>query len=247
MMRRVAWFSCGAASAVAARIGSPDVIAYCDTGSEHPDNARFMRDVSAWLGAPIEILKNDKYADTWAVWEDRKYLAGIAGAPCTKALKVEPRLAFQRPDDTHIFGYTHDGPDIKRADAFREHYPDLSVEFPLIDRQLTKADCLGILQNEGIAPPLTYAQGFPNANCLPCVKATSAAYWALIRKHYPERFDRMAALSRKLGARLCRVKGERRFIDEIPADHPTTKPLAPECDFLCGLIYDDALADTGGE
>lgn len=100
-----------------------------------------------------------------------------------------------------------------------------------------------MITRAGIAPPLTYAQGFPNANCLPCPKATSPAYWALVRKHYPDKFERMAKLSRELGARLTRLNGERAFIDEIPLDHETTKPIVPACDFLCAIAEGDLKDD----
>lgn len=52
--RTICWFSCGAASAVAAKLtladaaqGKPPLetgvwIAYCETGAEHPDNERFL-------------------------------------------------------------------------------------------------------------------------------------------------------------------------------------------------------------
>lgn len=237
MRRRIAWFSCGAASAVATKLSQPDVIAYCETGSEHPDNKRFMRECERWMSNRVGIttLQSEKYSDTWAVWQKTRWLAGIKGARCTTELKVKPRLAFQRPDDIHIFGYTADGPDVARAEGMSEHWPDLKTEFPLIERGITKASCLGMIKGAGINPPLTYAQGFPNANCLPCVKATSPAYWTLVRKHYPEQFDRMAKLSRELDVRLTRLKGDRAFIDEIPLDHPVTDPIAPECDFLCSL------------
>jgi len=61
----------------------------------------------------------------------------------------------------------------------------------------------------------------------------------LVRKHFPAEFERMAALSRELGARLSRIDNERIFIDEIPLDHPTTDPIAPECDMLCHLAEMD--------
>jgi len=234
-MRRVSWFSCGAASAVATKLSQPDVIAYCDTGAEDEDNKRFMADCEEWFGMKITILKSAEFDSTWDVWEKRRYLAGIAGAPCTGELKVKPRLEFQRPDDTHIFGYTADGADEKRAKQLAANWPELSIEVPLIDRGIDKAACLAMLIREGIKPPRTYALGFPNANCLPCVKATSPAYWALVRREYPAAFDRMVKLSRELGVRLARLDGVRVFIDEIPADHPVTAPIAPECDFLCSL------------
>ena len=237
--RVVAWFSCGAASAIASKLARPDVIAYCDTGAEHPDNARFRADCAAWFGRDITVLRSATYEDTWAVWERRRYLSGIAGAPCTHELKVKPRLAFQRPDDVHVFGYTADARDVARGEALAEHYPDLSLRYPLIERGLTKAACLDMIGRAGIEPPLTYAMGFPNANCLPCVKATSPAYWALVRREFPAEFERMATLSRRLGVKLTRLRGARAYIDTIPADHPVTQPIAPDCDLLCSLVEQD--------
>lgn len=234
-MRRVSWFSCGAALAIATKLSNPDVIAYCETGSEHPDNKRFMADCEEWFQQEIQIIASEKFKDTWAVWEKRRYISGIKGAPCTSELKVAPRLKFQRDDDIHIFGYTADWRDAQRVDAMRENWPDLTVEAPLVERGVTKAACIEMLRRAGLVEPVTYAMGFPNANCLPCVKATSPAYWALIRKEFPEEFNRMAKLSRELGARLTRIDDERIFIDEIPEDHPTTDPIAPDCDFLCAL------------
>lgn len=240
--RTVVWVSAGAASAVAAKLvltSHVATLAYCDTGAEDEDNARFLVDLERWFGQSIERLKSDKYADTWDVWERRKYLAGIDGAVCTVELKVAPRLIFQRPTDIHVFGYTNDVSDIARADRLRGSYPELTIKTPLIERGLDKAACLAMLTNAGIDPPRTYALGFPNANCLPCVKATSPNYYALVRKHFPEKFERMVALSRKLDVRLTRIKGERVFIDEIPADWPTMDPIVPSCDFLCALIEQD--------
>lgn len=236
--RILSWFSCGAASAVATKLCPKAEPVYCDTGAEHPDNDRFMDDCERWFGRRVAVL-DAGYADTWAVWEDRRYLAGINGAPCTTELKVKPRLSYQRPDDVHVFGYTADGEDVSRANRLRDNYPELTIETPLIDRGLTKAACLEMLIRAGIQPPAMYALGFRNNNCIPCVKATSPAYWALIRKHFPDKFERMAKLSRELDVRLCRINDERRFIDEIPEDQETTNPIQPSCDFLCAIAEMD--------
>jgi len=243
MSRTIVWFSCGAASAVAAKL-TPDALpVYCATGSEHPDNARFMADCEQWLGRSVIVIKSDEYADTWAVWEKRRYLAGISGAPCTVELKVAPRMVFQRPTDIHVFGYTADSADSERAARLRSNFPELIIKTPLIERGITKAACLDMVQRAGIKLPPMYALGFHNNNCIPCVKATSPAYWALIRQHFPEQFDRMAKLSRELDVRLCRINDERAFIDEIPADQPTTNPIQPSCDFLCHIAEQEMKED----
>jgi hypothetical protein len=242
MSRTIAWFSCGAASAVAAKLVPEAQPVYCATGAEHADNARFMADCAAWLGREVTVIRSDEYADTWDVWEKTRWLAGINGARCTTELKVGPRLAFQRPDDVHVFGYTADAPDVDRAERLKANYPELSLRFPLIERGLKKDACLAIIQSAGIALPPMYALGFQNNNCIPCVKATSPAYWALVRREFPAQFDRMAKLSRELDVRLARIEGERVFIDEIPEDHPTTNPIAPSCDFLCHIAESDMKA-----
>jgi hypothetical protein len=238
--RTICWFSCGAASAIATRLAlrdNPDaIVAYCATGSEHPDNERFMADCSEWFDAPVIRLQSEKYKNTWDVWEKRKFLSGVSGAPCTLELKFLPRInTFDLPSDIHVFGYTADAPDITRANRMRETYPNMNIKTPLIDAGLNKANVLAMIEGAGIALPPTYAMGFQNNNCIPCVKATSPDYWSLVRFRFPDEFERMVKLSRHLNVRLTRINDERIFIDEIPIDWPMTNPIQPACDFMCSF------------
>jgi 3'-phosphoadenosine 5'-phosphosulfate sulfotransferase (PAPS reductase)/FAD synthetase len=247
--RVVSWFSCGAASAVATKLtlqkyrGKREVvIAYCETGGEHPDNKRFMADCARWFNQDVVRVKNTKYASVWDLWEKRRFLSGVNGALCTSEMKVAPRMDFQLPSDTHIFGYTADAADIKRATDFRSHWDLMNVETPLIDAGLNKSNVLAMIEGAGIKLPVLYGLGFHNNNCIPCVKATSPDYWSLVRREFPEEFDRMAKLSRELNVRLTRIKDERTFIDEIPANWPCTDPIAPACDFMCQFAEMDKAA-----
>ena len=253
--RIVCWFSTGAASAIASmltlrefRSRAEVVIAECVTGSEDEDNLRFRADCEKRFNQNVILLKSEKYESTWDVWEKRKFISGTNGAPCTTHLKLEPRLAFQRPGDIHVFGYTADARDVKRAALFRDTWFELEVRTPLIDRGLDKLACRAMLAGMGIAEPRTYAEGFPNANCIDsgCGKASSPDYWALHRLRRPKGFARTAALARRLGAKLARINGERVFIDDIPADWPTLNPEAPVCDFLCH-IAEQEIEDTPNE
>jgi hypothetical protein len=117
---------------------------------------------------------------------------------------------------------------------------ELQIITPLIERELTKAHCLDLIQRAGIALSPLYALGFLSNNCIPCVKAQSPSYWALVRKEFPVEFERMAKLSHELGVRLVKIgdgvnRRKRIFIDEVPLDQPTTDPIQPSCDFLCHL------------
>lgn len=216
------WFSCGAASAVALKLavnmwGSRVCAIYCDLSqSEDADNVRFRQDVEKWVGAPIQVIRSEKYATVDDVFEDKRYHSGPNGAPCTREMKKMPRIAFQHPTDVHVFGFTDDERD--RMDDFEDKNPDLKCTWVLRGAGFSKQDCFAILKFVGIALPRRYLQGFINNNCEACVKASSLAYWVHTRKLNPESFARRADQSRRFGSRLTRWKGKRIFLDEIPPD-----------------------------
>ena len=245
-MRTIAWFSSGAASAVMTKLAlteNPDALpVQCDLGdSEDEDNRRFTQECEGWFGKPVHHIKG-AFANIDEVFEKRKYHAGIAGAPCTSEMKVAPRLDFQLPSDTHLWGYTADGADLTRWDRMLANYPAMKQRAPLIERGLTKEACLAMIERAGIKPPRVYSLGYPNANCIGCVKATSPNYWALVRQTHPEVFERRAEQSRRFGSRLVRINDERRFLDELPENWPTTEATAPRCDFLCHIAEQDIAA-----
>lgn len=111
----------------------------------------------------------------------------------------------------------------------------------LIDAGLTKADCFRIISEAGIELPRIYRLGYPNANCIGCVKATSPTYWNHVRKVHPYVFAQRAEQSRRLGARLVRYKGERLFLDELPPD-AVGLPMKG-LDFECGIFCPPASED----
>jgi len=247
--RHVLWFSHGAASAVAARIVVAEHpnnvrLVFTDPGAEHPDNERFRRECEAWIGHPVEVLKSEKYADTWEVWEDRKFLVSPYGAPCTGELKKKLRFAFQQPDDVQVFGFTADQREIKRAERFREQNPEVNLRTPLIERGLTKDDCLGLLEAAGIEVPAMYRLGYDNNNCIGCVKG-GAGYWNKIRVDFPEVFDRMAQLEQRIGATVLRKNGKRLpLIDLDPNAGRMSKPHDFECSILCSGVLSDLEATS---
>lgn len=220
MSRVLVWFSCGAPSAVAAKlavdsypVGTVEVL-YCDTLKyEHPDNARFMADVERWVGLPVKLLRSPKYADIFEVFNGERYLRGHAGAPCTRILKRGVRKAYQQPGDIHIFGYTAD--EWKRIAQFELDNPEILCEWELSDRGMTADDCYRAIRQAGIELPAMYKLGYGHNNCIGCVKG-GAGYWNKIRVDFPEAFDRMARQERKLEFALLRVRGKPCYLDELP-------------------------------
>ena len=239
-VRKLVWFSCGAASAVAAKLAVgkyPDCeVLYCDTlAYEHPDNMRFLRDVEQWIGKPITLLKSEKYADIYDVFKKTGWLVGVGGARCTTELKKNVRKAYQREDDLHIFGLTSD--EEKRIDRFEDQNPELEVEWILADTDTTKNDCYRIIQEAGIELPEMYKLGYNNNNCIGCVKG-QMGYWNKIRVDFPDAFERMAKLERKMNVALCKSyagdgKRKRVFLDELD---PSAGRDIPMPDIECGVL-----------
>lgn len=239
-MRRLVWFSCGAASAVSAKLavdiyGPNCEVVYCNTmPTEHVDNARFFGDIERWIGRRITVIQSFKFATVDEVFERTRYMSGIAGARCTVEMKKIPREAFQNSDDIHIFGYTKD--EEKRARDFEDRNYSLLVEWILIEQRMTKQNCLEMLWAAKIEIPKMYTLGFSHNNCLGCVKATSVGYWNRTRRLFPDVFARRARQSRLLGVRLARLNGVRIFLDEIPPDASD-----PDDDIECGPVCQMAI------
>lgn len=233
--RVLVWFSCGAASAVAAKLSIEKYgkegteLCYCEIANEHEDNQRFLADVERWLGVQVKRLRSEKYgSDIYDVFAREKYIAGIGGARCTRSLKQDVRKAYQQESDTHVFGYTID--EQKRVATFEKNNPSLFCDWVLVDAGITKKDCYRIIQEAGIELPMMYRLGYKNNNCIGCVKG-GAGYWNKIRRDFPAQFNRMAEFSRGLGVRLVRNAGMRIFLDELP---PNAGRHEEEPDFDCG-------------
>lgn len=242
--RVVCWFSCGATSFVATQLaikkyGTVEIV-YCDTGSEHIDNERFLKDCEKLFGQKITVLKNNKYESTWDLWEKTKYLVGPGHALCTYELKIKLRKQFLQENDIQIFGFDFD--EIPRAMRFIDNNPDAKIECPLIDEKITKQKAFDLLVETGIQPPEMYVLGFNNNNCIGCVKG-GMGYWQHVRKHFPDIFNKMAELEVKLGVTILKDRQNnqnvRLYLKDL--EQGRGRPIEPlKCGFSCQLSFDDA-------
>lgn len=259
-MRYVSNFSCGAASAVATKITlaeqSSVVIVNAFVQEEHEDNRRFLADCEVWFGQSIIVLRDEKYgASAIEVWRQKRYIKGRNGAPCSKALKRDVLAGTALPlfGDVTVIGYTAEEQD--RADILQDLYPQERFSFILIEKGLTKEDCLAMVDRAGILLPLPYRQGFDNGNCLCCPKG-GQNYWQKIRTYYPPRFAEVSDLQQELGPgsyflqfRSGPRKGERMSLSELP-DGPGN--MADEPSFSCSHLCESteqliAIALPGGK
>jgi 3'-phosphoadenosine 5'-phosphosulfate sulfotransferase (PAPS reductase)/FAD synthetase len=238
------WFSCGAPSAVAAKLTLDRfphqnvVVLNTPIEEEDADNRRFLRDVAAWLGVEIVSVVSKKYPRSSAaeVWERERYMSGPYGAKCTVELKKNARYEYEREHkiDWHVLGFTAD--EIHRHKRFVSQERDNVIPI-LIDAGFTKQQCADFLISQGLKLPAMYERGYPSANCEGCIKVTSPTYWNHVRVDRPPVFQARCQQSRKLGVRLVQIAGgERIFLDELDPSL-RGRPLK-SLKFDCGIFCD---------
>ena len=238
----LAWFSCGVTSAIACKLALKQYkkvrLIYIETGSHHPDSLRFLKDCENWYGQKIEIHRSLKYSSHFDVIERKHFINSPYGAPCTLELKKKVRYSIEDEQKNwhgQIFGFDYCSNEIKRAERFLVEYPKAKAIFPLIEKQLTKQDCMGMLLNANIKIPMMYKLGYKNNNCIGCVKG-SMSYWNHIRKDFPSTFNKMAVLERKLKATCLHDANGNIYLDQLdPQRGLNENPLVPECSIYCQL------------
>lgn len=227
---RIAWFSAGASSFLASWYAKPDRIIYIDVKNQHPDTYRFIEDAQRLLCREIEVIRDEKYgASVDEVIERTGYISGPSGARCSLELKKRVRQDFERTLDeppTYVWGY--DADEKRRADRIVAS-SEFANEFPLIERGLAKRDVHAIVAEIGLRRPAMYDLGYPNNNCVGCVKG-GMGYWNLIRRDFPDVFERRARQERAIG-HSC-INGV--FLDELEPDRGNMDmEVIPQCSFAC--------------
>lgn len=228
----ISWFSCGIDSAVATTLALrqyDDVrIIYIANDSEHPDNFRFIEECRKFWNHDIEVFRSSKFKSQWEVIRAKRFINSPGGAPCTKILKKEVRWYIEDTCqwDGQVFGF--DADEAKRAERFSEQNPKCKALFPLIKEGFTKAECMAIWAKTGIPQPAMYRLGFPNNNCIGCVKG-GKGYWSRIRHYFPEAYQKMMDIEKELGV-TC-INGF--ALKELPSNYPMSNPIVPSCSLFC--------------
>jgi hypothetical protein len=236
MSRIVSWFSCGAASAVATKLAianstTPVTVAYCKVREEHPDNERFLKDCEEWFGQKIVVLMNEAYDGSIFNVFEKNYMRTPAGSPCTRALKKQVRQKFELPTDRQVFGYTIE--EVGRLDRFIDANNSVDVWPILIEKRLTKAECLAMVANAGIELPEMYRLGYNNNNCIGCVKG-GIGYWNKIRVDFPDHFNRMAELEVRKGYTVLKDKTGPIFLRDLdPRRGNHQNEVTIDCGIAC--------------
>lgn len=236
-MRRICWLSAGVSSFIAGYIaGNVDQFIYIDVGDQHPDSMRFIKDCEKVLNKNVLILRSS-FKNVEEVCRKKKAVNTPHGAPCTFELKKKVRLKWEHdnPDEyTYIWGF--DKEEKTRAERMRRSFPEYTHEFPLIDAGISKEEAHGILKKLGIRRPEMYDLGYPNNNCVGCLKG-GMGYWNKIRKDFPEVFEKRAKMERD----LCHTILNGQYLDELDPERGRNKIIIESCSLLCEELIDETL------
>jgi hypothetical protein len=208
---------------------------------EHEDNRRFLADCERWFEHPIIVLRDEQYgASTDDVWKRKRFMKGLRGAPCSLILKRKLLATVSLPGDVNVLGFTCEEWD--RFDDLVTRFPAEQFRAPLIERNLSKEDCLAMIERAGIELPMMYQLGYDNANCIGCPKG-GQAYWQNIRADFPERFVQIQTIQEAIGpgASFLRFRSgprvnERMSLAELPAGRGNMKQEPNfSCSFFCQM------------
>lgn len=247
---KVCWISAGVSSFIAGYLAeNVDKFIYIDVTDQHEDSMRFVKDCERILGKEIEVISSDKYKSVDEVCRGYGMIrnAYTQFAPCTNVLKKQVRKQWEQQhaeyEITYVWGF--DANEKHRADRLEESMIEYNHEFPLIDKNLTKADVHAMAERLGVKRPYMYDLGYSNNNCIGCVKG-GMGYWNQIRKDFPEVFKSRAKLERDIGASILKESdGTPLYLDELePNRGRMENEIMPDCSIMCYLAESEVSEDA---
>ena len=164
-----------------------DEVIFADTGGEVPETYAYF-DVTRELllphGVPFTTVKksgSNLYETAWR----RRVTPSAIWRWSTRDYKVNPILRHYRGLGGHVNQYLAIAWDevTRMKDSRVEYVTNL---YPLIDRHITRADCVAIIQEAGLPVP-------PKSSCYFCPFG-SVGRWRWIHDKHPELYSKAMAL-----------------------------------------------------
>lgn len=170
------------------REGLPfDEAVFADTGGEVPETYQYLETARQYLtdhGIPLNVVSKrgrSLYETSW----DRKVFPSAIWRWSTRDFKITPIQRHYRSLDIHINQYLAIAWDeIHRMKDSRVDY--VTNLYPLIDRRLTRADCLDIIHDAGLPTP-------QRSSCFFC-PFNSVDRWRWLYETHPDLFEKAIAL-----------------------------------------------------
>lgn len=167
-----------------------DEVVFADTGGEVPETYDYLsisREYFKQHGIPFKTVqtlkhgKDDLYGNSW----NRHVIPSALWRWSTRDFKVRPIHRYYRSLGTHInqyMGIAYD--EVERMKDSRVDY--VTNLYPLIDRRITREDCVRIIKDSGLPVPV-------KSGCFFC-PFNSLDRWRWLYKEHPELYARAIKL-----------------------------------------------------
>lgn len=182
--------------------GIPFRSVHCDTGWEHQDTERYIRDVLPGILGPIEIIQG-KHGGMESLCCHKGMLPSRTKRFCTLELKVRPFLewvsAYEEATDEEVVNAVgiRNSESAARANLGEwGQNGEVMMWRPVIS--CSTEDVIGIHRRHGIVPSPLYLRGATRVGCYPCIFARKKEIRMIADKD-PARIDRLEDLERGIG------------------------------------------------
>ena len=173
------------------RDGLPfDEAVFADTGNEVPETYDYLDTAGKYLAdhdVPLNIVSKQGrtlYETSW----DRRVFPSAIWRWSTRDFKVTPIQRHYRSYDAHVNQYLAIAWDeVHRMKDSRVDY--VTNLYPLVDRKLTRADCIDIIQETGLPVP-------ERSSCYFC-PFNSVERWQWLYETHPELYEKAVALEER--------------------------------------------------
>lgn len=233
--KTVCWLSGGVSSFICGYLcrNVIDEYIYIDIENQHIDTYRFLKDCEKVLNKSIIFLKSP-YINVQNCIKTSGVIKMPSGyAPCTNWLKKRVRKEWEEQNKdyniTYVWGF--DKNEQARKERLEESMPHFKHLFPLIENNLSKEEAHAILDKLNIKRPIMYDLGYPNNNCIGCIKG-GMGYWNKIRVDFPVVFEEYSKLERKIGHSILKEC----YLDELDPERGRNKIIVPSCGINCQLM-----------
>ena len=175
------------------REGAPlDGVVFADTGGETPDTYESVNIAQEYLiehKVPFTVVKARRGNEgLYAAALRRRVIPSVQWRWCTRDFKVNPIHRYYRGLRSHVNQYVGIAFDeIHRMRDSRVEY--ISNLYPLVDKRLTRQDCIDLIVQAGLPVP-------EKSGCYFC-PFNSTERWRWILERYPDLFKKAIELEER--------------------------------------------------
>jgi len=217
------------------RRGEPlDEAVFADTGAEAPETYEYLEIARSYLegkGVPLSTVRRNGEG-LYETCRRRRVIPSAIWRWSTRDFKVRPIQRYYRSLNRPVVQYLAIAYD--ELERMRDTDVDyVSNRYPLVDGRVTRAECISVIESEGLPVP-------PKSGCWFC-PFNNLDRWQWLRSTHPDLFDKAVDLEetskhfprQRLTDQVFRKRDEVRLRDLPLAGRPSAEAVCHPCGGEC--------------